>query len=298
MCGGALLACTLSAALLLASYSQETASAKRTRSLSPSAFEPASSAATAATLFAVHLRTPHFCLASTRDLALADLGEVAEHAYAVAYELLCIEDLPGGDRALPILICRDVEELRTVEQQHGVTVDVRRESLPGGFYPTVPMIAILNSRRTVELVAHEVGHWAIAQVIEHCPRVVDEGLAEYIESLVLEAREDCVNDAHAVRGKRRKILTYVARANKIPPLAQMFEPDRFRSYAIENYALAWCLMSVACEHERRHPGTLRKLLERLAVEKGEPWKVVAALYPATWLEKRWRERVMEAAAGE
>jgi hypothetical protein len=195
--------------------------------------------------------------------------------------------VPAVRAVVPIYFCPDVATIFALEKAHGLpyAADPKRAKFPGGYYPEVPMIAIVdNPRRRSEVVAHEVAHSEVARVARHCPRVIDEGLAEYIEEAVLASRPECASILRDLRWRRAQALE---RASLEPK--ELFDLGYHEFREERHFAAARCLVAVIVELERHGCGRLRLVIDKLERERPKPWRVLVESYPGEDITELWRK---------
>jgi len=241
-------------------------------------------------------RTRHFALASEApNGSLAHLGTVAEQAFRVASGLVL---LPREDAAatIPIYICTSLDGLRALEHEYRLPwADRAKVVVEGAFYKDVPMIAIVASRRTAGTVAHEVGHAVLAMVGEGYPRAIDEGIAEYVEYVVLGRRNDCKGLCLDAERERKVSLQHMSSEVSLQGLLCM----SYREYQDAPYAFAasWCLVKVLARLDETEPGRLADLVRGYGTSPDkQAWLPLARAYVLDSVERLWREEIVATTA--
>jgi hypothetical protein len=241
---------------------------------------------------------------------LTEIGAIAEEAWAASCEVLGI---PGDSPRLNFLICRDVTELFRVERlldlPYAADPMRRGRICPGGFYPEVPMIAVVDvPQRRMGIAAHEIAHWATFQVTRSCPMAIGEGLAEYVKHTVLKSHPDI--DDPSIResmGMIRDPVLGIALMDAPPEVQARVSAQRAMEWAPDDvvlrplfdigedefgarqYALSWCLADVLCRLELERPGSLRTMLEHCSLQ--EPWAAFVSAYDEERVQELWTEQV-------
>ena len=243
-------------------------------------------------------RARHFYLPAHDGASLDHEEEVAEDTLALVCEWLQIDVAEFGK--LPVYFCRSIDELETLEQELGLPRPAvpRPPELLGGYYPRVPTIAVVVApKHRAAAISHEVVHWAISRVTPRCPRVIDEGLAEYLSYRLLARRADCREAVVDALGRRTRSLARIVDAGPLPSLRGMFQMGFWEFQNASCYYLSWCMGDVLCELEAQGEGTLRRLLEGFASSE-DPWAVFDSLYVADRVERLWWGVIRNAADAE
>ena len=190
-----------------------------------------------------------------------------------------------------IYLCRDLETIRQLEEQHGLPRSdpdpLRTFEFRGGFYANVSMIALRCSPREDARwnIAHELSHAAFNEVVGKDCDPINEGLADYNAAKILGwPQAQYLFDAATVAYKN----------NLIPSLRDLFGLDywEFRDDRVNwrHMALSWALVRVLLEDESA--GIEGRFLKFLATMRStDPFGALRLTYDLQTLEQAWRAKI-------
>ena len=235
--------------------------------------------------------TDHFQVEGGAHMPLEQFGRVAERALAFACDSMALDPERIGADRLPIYFCDSIAEITSVE--HGLgTWNPSREN-PWGhgfFYSRGPAVTLLyNPKRAPGGVPHEVTHWIVNHFTRRCPRIINEGLAQHIESELFRTMPELRDRYRDVMGRNFWSLRRFNRPHPRPDHARLFRLSGKQFEDTRLSAAGWALAKTLFLYEKSHPGTLKKLLEDYgaADRRADPWRVFAARYPAPSIERAW-----------
>ncbi|MHC4956163.1 MAG: hypothetical protein ACYTGZ_20150 [Planctomycetota bacterium] len=235
--------------------------------------------------------TEHFQVEGGGHVPVAYLADVAERAFTFTCNRLGLDAARVGDENVPVFICNNREEMVALETSFGLANASKNPRWGAAvFHRKGPLILILYRPSRIPVsVPHEVVHWVVAHVTTRSPPILSEGLAEYLETEILDSLPGCdgVNGLEADR--RNRLLRRVVRAEPRPQLAALFRLRRSEIRDSRHYAAGWALAKVLCERESRRPGKLLKLLESYGGEreKVDPWGLFSTQYPEAEIRRAW-----------
>ena len=237
--------------------------------------------------------TDHFQIEGGAHMPLGLCADAAELTLVLASDLMGLEGERIATDRLPIYLCDSKAEITSVEHGLGAWNPSRNNPWGHGFfYYRGPAVTLLyNPRRTPGGVPHEVTHWIVSHFTRRCPRIINEGLASYIDAEVLLTMPEQKPLGQAAIARRFALLSRFKSAHPDLQLASLFHLRGKQFEDSRLYAAGWALAHTLFRYEKRRRGTLRELLKDYGSrgKRRDPWEVFAKRYPVQWVENEWRE---------